>query len=167
MADMSEWWVLTTVINIRLMQEKVWRVAGHFAGMSLKVVAVTSGPFTLDGGMTANQWHCTDIRSHMRKCRVSALEKSKALKKSKGPLAGTCSNRNSQFTGIERTALRLWGHSWQGTNTMEGVGVVVRRYSLRLPWRTSAGATGEALDRPLERRRDGSMMGIRGRIEMS
>ena len=27
----------------------------------------TSGPFTLDGDRTVNQWHCTDIRNHMRK----------------------------------------------------------------------------------------------------
>ena len=58
-------------------------VAGHFAGRwdVVGCLSRTRGPFTLDGDMAGNQWHCTDIRGHMRKTgaesRVGAFEKSK------------------------------------------------------------------------------------------
>jgi hypothetical protein len=61
--------------------------------------------------MTVNQWHCTDIRGHMRNAaesRASALEKSKVLGKSKVLSQERATSGMAGFTGIEMTALRRW-----------------------------------------------------------
>ncbi len=133
------------------LQKMVSMVDGHFAGRwdVVGCLSRTSGPFTLDGDMTVNQWHCTDIRSHMRKdgaeSRAGALEKSK-------PLAAPCSIRDSVIhrdrdgdrNGDRNGGVKTVNESRQGTNTVEGTEGLVTPFAdadLRLRRRNATGGS--------------------------